>query len=106
MRAEPSLLAIDRARCPKCHIGRMILQPAKLKPSSKTMPRLKEPVDERNLDAEATTAKEGDLKRPPCLTRTQALKESGMQKKATDQKRSQRTKRSKPRNRGYAKRSI
>jgi hypothetical protein len=61
------------------------------------MPRLKEPVDERDLDAEATTALEEARKMPPGLNRTEALKKAGILRKAADLHRSQLAKRGRPR---------
>jgi len=73
-------------------------QPAKVKPSSETMPRLvKEPVDAHNLDAEATGALEQARNMPPGPDRTEALKKAGILRKAADRHRPSLAKRGRPR---------
>jgi len=62
------------------------------------MPRLvKEPVDARNLDAEATAALEEARNMPPGPDRTAALKRAGILRKAADLDRPQLAKRGRPR---------
>lgn len=62
------------------------------------MPReVKEPVDLRNLDAEATTALEEARNLPPGPDRTKALKKAGMLRKAADLQRPLLPKRGRPR---------
>ena len=48
------------------------------------MPRLKQPVDARNLDAEAMAALEEARNMPPGPDRTEALKKAGILRKAAD----------------------
>jgi hypothetical protein len=55
------------------------------KSSSKPMPRpVKEPVNVRHLDAEATAALEEARNMPPGPERTEALKRAGVLRKAAD----------------------
>ncbi|MGE9008531.1 hypothetical protein ACO2JO_08105 [Leptospira interrogans] len=57
---------------------------------------MKEPVDVRNLDAEATAALEEARNMPPGPDRTEALKKAGILRKAADLHRSLLPKRGRP----------
>ena len=60
------------------------------------MPRVKEPADGSNLDAEAIAALEEARNLPPGPDRTEALKKAGILRKAADLHRSLLPKRGRP----------